>query len=338
MRRQILIGISGGIDSAAATLLLREAGYDVVALWIDMLGCAAQRKRVIELCDELQVPLLIESVGAKFQRKVVAHTLAEHQAGRTPSPCAVCNVEVKFATLLAVADREGISSIATGHYVQIVERSGAHYVARGVDSVKDQSYYLYALGEETLRRVVTPLGGMKKSDVRQFLASRGFEQLATGGESQGLCFVERGYGEFLRANISLTSGSVIDGSGVIVGAHDGYQLYTIGQKRGFESSTQGEIRRIDPQGNIIEIGEPLFSSVFECHAAQFRPLTGGEPLRVAVRGLGRNPQGEARVEQRGDRLLITLLADPAWAVSAGQPVVIYCGDVVVGGGVCAELH
>lgn len=331
--KRILIGISGGIDSAASTLLLQEQGYEVVALWIDMLGNSQQRLRVEELCRRLRVPLIVEDVSELFAREVVRFTLDEHSAARTPSPCARCNTRIKWATLAAVADRKGIFHIATGHYVRIVKRGAQHYVARGIDPIKDQSYYLYGLDEDILSRAVTPLGEMRKTDVRQFLAQRDFEELSSGGESQGLCFVESGYGDFLRTNLAPTAGDVVNCRGEVVGRHSGYQLYTIGQKRGFDTSAVGEIRHIDATHNRIEVGAPMMSGVVECCDAVFRPFDESLPLSVAVRGLGRNPQGYAQVERNGDRLTVTLIDERAWAVASGQPVVIYCGDVVVGGAI-----
>lgn len=329
---KILIGISGGIDSAAATILLQQQGYEVIALWIDMLGSLEQRAKVVALCERLGARLIIEDVKERFEREVVHLTLSEHQAGRTPSPCAVCNVRVKWSVLSEVADREGIFRIATGHYVRIVERAGQHYVARGIDPAKDQSYYLSGLGEEILARAVMPLGEMRKSEVRQFLANEGLDELASGAESQGLCFVERGYGNFLRERLAVREGEVIDVRGEVVGRHDGYQLYTIGQKRGFESSIHGEVRRIDAANNRLEVGEPMMTRSIECDGMDFRPFDPTLPISVVVRGLGRNPKGYAHITPMGERLTIDLLDDSAWAVAEGQPVVLYCDDLVISRG------
>lgn len=331
-----LVALSGGIDSAAVTLVLREAGYQVQALYIDMLGDRAMREKAIDMARRLDVKLHIEDVQSQFKSLIVDFTLAEHQSGRTASPCAVCNPAIKWATLLTVADRLGIEKIATGHYVRIEHSDGEYFINKGVDPSKDQSYYLWALDQRVLSRAITPLGSMTKREVREYLLGEGFSDLSSSGESMGLCFMQgRSYADFLRHALDPKKGDVVDPQGQVVGDHDGYQLYTIGQKRGFRSVAPGEVRRIDPTSNQIEIGSALMCTElcvenFVLHEPLPLNLEG---LTVKIRGIGRNPQGGVRLDVRGDRLHITLEKDEAWAVCAGQPVVIYRADRVVGGGI-----
>lgn len=329
---KILVALSGGLDSAAVVLMLREQGFDVEALYIDMIGCQASRLRAIELAAKLDVTLHIENVEREFCTQIIQHTLSEHQAGRTPSPCARCNPQIKWRTLSAVADRLAIEKIATGHYIGIVQRGDRFFVASALDPIKDQSYYLWALDQDILSRAVTPLGGFLKRDVRAFLADRGFGSLALGGESMGLCFLRgQSYTDFLATNLPVALGQVRNTLGEVVGEHNGFQLYTIGQKRGFVSSELGEVRAIEPSTNRVVVGESLYAKKLYLTDCVINSLD-FDHIWVKVRGLGRNPQGEVRVERYGDCLLVCLLEDQAWAPAAGQPVVLYSSDLLVAGG------
>ncbi len=341
MNERILVGISGGIDSAATVLLLQDKGYSVEALYIDMLGSEASRKRVEELAVRLKVKLHISECKELFNSVVMQRVLDEHRTGNTPSACTICNPQLKWRLLADVASCEGIERIATGHYIEIVALDGWHYIKMGSDSIKDQSYYLYALGQDVLSRAVTPLGGMQKADVRDYLALRGFEELAIGSESQGVCFAKSGYRDFLCRNLNPTQGDVVDCEGNIIGQHDGAPLYTMGQKRGFElfgGATAGarcEVREVDVEHNRIIVGEPLFSNTLTLAEWWFRPpATLNVGIKAHIRGLGRNVQGDVSVSVKGDGTLqIHSSEEPFWASAKGQPTVLYADGLVVGGGI-----
>lgn len=343
MNNRVLVALSGGLDSAAVVLMLRERGYLVEALYIDMLGDDQARMRAVELADRLGVKLHVEDVRKRFKREIIDFVLSEHQRGRTPSPCARCNPLIKWRVLAQVADSISIPLIATGHYVRTVEHGGQHFVASGIDPAKDQSYYLWALDEDILSRALTPLGDFLKTDVRKYLLDRGFEALASGGESMGLCFLSKtSYRDFLCSNLPIRAGKVVDSHGDHVGSHDGFQLYTVGQKRGFVSDVRGEIRRVDARANTIEVGDPIFAGRLYGDNCVWR----GEQslsLWAKVRGLGRNPKGRASIElsespSYGLTMIVSLHDDRAWAPCVGQPVVLYDGDRVVGGAVLYDAE
>ncbi len=349
--KKVLVGISGGIDSAATTFLLKEQGYEVEALYIDMLGCEVALQNVINLTHKLGVKLHIAHSKEKFENRVISKVLAEHQAGRTPSPCTICNPLLKWKTLTDWADRLGIYWVATGHYIQIEDIGGWHYVKQGTDPVKDQSYYLCTLDQLTLSRAITPLGAMFKQDVREYLKNVGFNELASGGESQGVCFAKSGYGEFLRSNLKPKQGAVVNSSGEIIGNHFGYQLYTIGQKRGFivhqeyidklralnPNPKALEVRAINPLENSIEVGYALFSDTITINNAWFKPIeNSSEGITIKIRGLGQNPTSEVDIEVLNDEKLKISLKNSSekfWAATPGQPAVLYCGGLVVGAGI-----
>lgn len=360
--KDVLVALSGGLDSAAVVLLLREAGYRPRALFLDMLDSAVERERAITAAEALGVELLIEPVAERFDKEVVGYLLSEHLAGRTPAPCSRCNPTIKWRVLAEVADRLGIYHIATGHYVRMVTTSAGHtYFRRGVDSAKDQSYYLWDVPPELVVRAVMPLGHWTKAEVRFMLQEKyGLAEVAGRRESMGVCFLGGAagrYGDFLRRHLSggvLSPGDVEDMSGRVVGRHDGFPLYTAGQKRGFSLFTGPEepekalaVVRVDADRNVVVVGrdEDLRYRVLllrewraVSRAELFSPAVWSQ-LRVMVRGIGRNPSGGCSVSILPDgSLRLMLLEDAAWALAPGQPVVLYLDDRVVAGGILVGME
>lgn len=197
------MALSGGMDSAATVLWLREAGYRPRALFLDLLDSDTQRRQVQAAAEALGVALHIEPCAELFRHEIIGHTLAEHAAGRTPSPCARCNGRIKWRLLADTADRLGIFHIATGHYVRTIHHEGHSYFRRGADPAKDQSYYLWEVPEATIRRALLPLGDYTKEEVRRILRERyRLTELSARRESMGLCFLNgMRYGAFLQAHL-----------------------------------------------------------------------------------------------------------------------------------------
>lgn len=353
---EVLVALSGGMDSAAVVLWLREAGYRPRALFLDTLGEETACRRAREAADRLRVELIVEPCAERFRHEIIDHTLAEHAAGRTPSPCARCNARIKWRLLAEAADRLGICRIATGHYVRREERNGRFYFRQGADPVKDQSYYLWEVPEELIRRAVVPLGDYTKEEVRRILGERhGFAELAARRESMGLCFLNgMRYGDFLRKRLpagTIRPGEVVDRTGRIIGRHDGHPLYTAGQKRDFtlfEPSRQAEnlaVMATEAARNRLVVAPSESLTCREMVIRGWRAtapeelFTDPETLRLAVRGLGRNPKTGCRVEllPTGD-LRATLLHDTAWAAMPGQPAVFYRDGLLLGGGILTDCR
>lgn len=353
---KVLTAFSGGLDSAAAVLLLREAGYRPRALFLDLLDSPEARQTAVDTAEMLGVELIVEPCASLFQTAIVDPWLAEHAAGRTPAPCSRCNPQIKWRLLTEAADRLGIYRIATGHYVRTVLHGDGHcYFRRGVDPAKDQSYYLWNVPEPWIARAVLPLGDFTKAEVRDMLRDRyGLTELVERKESMGICFLEgRKYGEFLRSRLPAglcRPGEVVTLTGEVVGRHEGYPLYTAAQKRGFSLFECSEpasyaVVGIDAARNRVIVGPDEAMHYRTLLLKEWRVVSRTElrerarEVRVVVRGVGRNPDGGCRMKMLDDgRLEVFLLQDTAWAVMPGQPVVFYLDDRVVGGGILDAAH
>ncbi len=329
---RVLLGFSGGIDSTAAAGILSAEGHDVTLLWLRTIDAPGEEARVRAAAEALGLPLVVEDVREEFEREVISYFVEGYQRGQTPAPCTVCNPAIKWKALYRRAEALGIDHIATGHYFRVREHDGRLYVSRAADPVKDQSYYLWNLPQQYLRKILTPMADRLKRDV---MAAMSQERPA---ESMGVCFL-RGcnYGDFLRGRgVNIRPGDVVDKSGAVVGRHDGYQLYTIGQKRGFDAPAGYCVVGVDAASNRLIAGTDadLYSKeivVGRWSAVYTDELISCPDLSIVVRGYGRNPGGYASVSVE-DGLLRVTLDEPAWAVAAGQPIVFYCGERVLGGG------
>lgn len=339
MKDKVLLGFSGGMDSLRAAEVLAGQGYEVIALYLDMTG-GGQGATARARAEKIGIQFIEEDVRQLFGRTVKCNFLSEYMAGRTPAPCTLCNTAVKWSSLSAVADRLGIGHIATGHYFGISHHCGKPYVTRPADRTKDQTYYLWGLGPDLLSRILTPMADILKADLR-----RGCTDPALKRESMGICFLgglpPRDW-LLEHAPQPVTPGDVMTLSGRTVGRHDGYPLYTIGQRRGFSATEPGYVVAIDPAANRLVIGgqgDLLYNrlSLGSWRATDMEELTGSDDISVVIRGIGINPEGCCRIAVQGDRLEIAL-DNPAWAPAKGQPAVLYRGDRVVGGGIVENYY
>lgn len=367
--KKVLLGFSGGVDSTASAVVLRDGGYDVRLLMLDTTGNLQQVEKARSVAEKLDMPLEITDVRKPFREAVVDYFIDGYCRGETPAPCSVCNERVKWKTLYDKALEYCCDHIATGHYFRVKAWDGNYYVREGADPVKDQSYFLWSLPQKYLAMALTPMGDKLKNDIKQ-----AYDHLVDEAESMGVCFLDgKSYGDFLRSNVpSIKTGQVKDKAGNMVGTHNGCALYTTGQKKGFECSVPGAVVvGIDASENTLTVGTDadLYSSVLElerCRVVNLPRLLGSDGITVKIRGIGRNPQGSVSVTVRSNEVIASPntvrymdmapgcedpledgdtspwpnnelrlrveLSDPAWAAAKGQPVVFYEGDVVLGGG------
>lgn len=341
---RVWVAMSGGVDSSMAAALLVEAGHDVTGVTMRLLeedapggccpsGSVRDAKRV---CDLLGVPHYVLDLRGSFDRFVVAPFIDGYAAGRTPNPCIECNDRVKFDDLLGRALANGAEYLATGHYGRIeTDGGGDPWLARGLDRDKDQSYFLYRCTVEQLRHLLFPIGRLSKSEVRAEAAARGLPT-ASRPESQEACFLA---GTNARAFVrerspeAFVAGVVVEGSGAIVGCHDGAAGFTIGQRRGVGAAAGAPryITALRPRAGTVVVGEraELLSRRVVADDVIWRGETGPRRVSAQVRYRALEAGGSALLR---DGALEVTFEDPVSAVAPGQAVVCWEGGRVIGGG------
>lgn len=354
---KVLMAMSGGIDSTMSAILLQEQGYELVGVtyraWDSMKeSCLAKEKGCCTIDAIMEAKRMAQSLGFEhhiidfrenFRELVIQNFIDEYMNGRTPNPCVLCNATIKWGKLIEVADQLGCDFIATGHYAQIMEVDGHRYLCAAADTHKDQTYFLWRIREEHLARTLFPLGGYTKSEVRQMAKDRGYEKLSTKTESQEICFIPNDdYRDFLKKNVEdfdqkCVPGNFVDMLGRKIGTHQGFQNYTIGQRKGLRVAF-GEPRYvagINAKKNTVKLGErdDLLSTTLQAVDCQFTDLglLQANP-RVYARIRYKSPATLAMVETDGAKMKLTF-DEPVWGVTPGQSVVLYQEGRVIGGGI-----
>ncbi|HKU46624.1 MAG TPA: tRNA 2-thiouridine(34) synthase MnmA [Burkholderiales bacterium] len=343
---KVVVGMSGGVDSAVAALLAKRAGHEVVGLFMknweddDDDEYCSTREDLIDAAaaaDRIGIDLEAVNFSAEYKERVFAEFLREYSAGRTPNPDVLCNAEIKFKAFLDHAMRLGAERIATGHYA----RTDGVRLLRGKDGAKDQSYFLHRLTQEQLSRVMFPVGELKKTEVRRIAEEAGLPNHAKK-DSTGICFIgERPFREFLNRYLPRAPGRIIDAAGKTVGQHIGLAFYTIGQRKGIGIGGKGEPwyvadKRIASNELVVVQGHdhPLLMKK-SLKAADASWIAGRAPEEGRHTAKTRYRQADAACtlsEVRGAEMEVDF-ADPQWAVTPGQSVVLYDGEVCLGGGV-----
>lgn len=351
-RSRVLVAMSGGVDSAVAAARLVDEGHDVVGVTLHLWDypesgpgahgrCCAPEDQydARRTADALGIPHFTFDRRELFAKTVVAPFVEAYLAGETPSPCAACNRGVKINELAALADRLDAAHVATGHYARLGRTDdGAPFLREGVDASKDQSYFLYATKRAELERLVFPLGGSTKAEVRAEAVRRGLPG-ATKGESQELCFVGAGAGAYAafveeRAKGRLRPGPIVDADGRVVGAHDGVHRFTVGQRKGLGVALgkPAFVTSIDPETATVRLGDESDLAAREARIEDIVVAPGVElPLEARVRVRYRHEGAQGRVERTRDAAGTIRFDAPVRAVSRGQIAVFYDGDRVLGG-------
>ncbi len=351
---RIVVGMSGGVDSSVAALLLKRRGFDVVGLFMknweeeDDEYCSTRQDLVdcASVAEVIGIELEAVNFSAQYKERVFGAFLAEYSAGRTPNPDVLCNAEIKFKAFLDHAIALGAKHIATGHYARVRESAGRFELLKAVDSAKDQSYFLHRLTQAQLARVVFPVGELRKTEVRRIAGEAGLHNSAKRG-STGICFIgERPFREFLNRYLPRKPGPMRTPEGRTVGEHIGLSFYTIGQRKGVGigglKDSAGEpwyVCAKDLANNELIVVQgrdhPLLLSR-KLRAEDLAWVSGAAPqARSSYGAKTRYRQADAacRIDRIGDEDLEVEFSAPQWAVTPGQSVVLYRDETCLGGGV-----
>ena len=353
MNNKAIVAMSGGVDSAVAALLVKQAGYDTAGITLKLWSEAERvtdtdsgttnndiedAKKIAEI---LGIPHIVSSLGDSFRACVIDKFISDYVRGATPNPCVECNRYIKFGKLLDITLDLGYNKLATGHYA-IVEKSpsGRYIIKKAVDASKDQSYMLWSLTQDTLSHVILPLGIYKKSEIRELAAENGFVN-AHKSDSQDICFIPDGdYAKFIRENtdIDFPCGNFVDVNGNILGQHDGIIKYTVGQRKGLGIALGRPVfvKSKDPATNTVTIcdNDELFSKRLTASRANFiacDDIPAATNLLAKIRY--KHEASPATVIQTDKDKFVLEFKEPQRAIASGQSVVLYDGDTLVGGGI-----
>jgi tRNA-specific 2-thiouridylase len=354
---KIVVGMSGGVDSAVAALLLKRAGHDVVGLFMKNWEdddhdeyCSTREDLIDAVSAAEKIGIDIEAVNfaAEYRERVFASFLAEYKAGRTPNPDVLCNAEIKFKAFLDHAMKLGAERIATGHYARVEAREGSFVLMKGSDPSKDQSYFLHRLTQAQLARTMFPVGHLLKSEVRRIAREAGLPNHAKR-DSTGICFIgERPFREFLSRYIPRDPGPMVTDDGRRIGEHQGLMFYTIGQRQGLgiggrrdAASDPWYVAAKDLGSNTLTVVQghdhPLLLRE-RLGAADPSWVSGAAPASgeaLAAKTRYRQADSACAVRSSGESGFELEFATPQWAVTPGQSAVLYRGDTCLGGGIIA---
>ncbi|MGB8516774.1 MAG: tRNA 2-thiouridine(34) synthase MnmA [Gallionella sp.] len=358
--KRIVVGMSGGVDSSVTALLLKQQGYDVIGLFMknweddDNSEYCSSRQDLIDavsVADTIGIPIEAVNFSKEYKDRVFSYFLREYQAGRTPNPDILCNAEIKFKAFLDHAIALGADTIATGHYAQVREIDGAFQLLKAADASKDQSYFLHRLNQAQLSKAMFPLGKLLKSEVRQIAEQHGLSNHAKK-DSTGICFIgERPFREFLSNYLPTQPGDMSTPEGQLVGRHIGLSFYTQGQRQGLgiggAKASSGEpwfVASKDMKNNQLIVVQghdhpALLSprlSALDSHWISGTPPQLHHPYGAKTRY--RQADAACEFTDISGGICALTFTEPQWAVTPGQSVVVYEGEVCLGGAIIEQGH
>jgi tRNA-specific 2-thiouridylase len=341
-KKKVVVAMSGGVDSSVAAALLKQEGYDLTGVSMQLLPEESSFEDARRCAELLKFSHRILDLRKPFQELVVSNFAHQYRTGRTPNPCIRCNAQIKFGLLLEEAIRNGADFIATGHYARIEndpqgKRDSNYLLKRGIDERKDQSYFLYTLTQLQLKHTLLPVGGRTKDEVREIAAHFGLS-VSRRPESQEICFIAgNNYRTFFqRQGMAALPGTITDRTGKELGRHTGVAHYTIGQRRGLgiAGTEPYYVIRISPELNRIVVGrkpEAFFRTLAAVDVNWIvEPVKKPERVHAKIRSL--HTASPAYLFPVGPKSVRLIFHTPQWAIAPGQAVVFYREDLVLGGG------
>ena len=347
-QKRVAVAMSGGVDSSLATALLKEAGYEVIGISMQISpsdeqarfgGCCGLEaiEDAKKVAYKLGIPHYVINFRDIFAQKVIADFCLEYSLGRTPNPCIRCNQHIKFGLLLEKTLAMGADYLATGHYARIEHSQNGYCLLKAVDPTKDQSYFLYTLGQRQLQHLLLPLANLHKVEVRRLSTEMGLPT-ATRRESQDICFIpDNDYRSFIAKHIPPKSGDIVDTQGKVLGRHSGLAQYTVGQRQGLglASNKRLYVIRLDAASNRLVIGtkdQLLGNRLFASKLSWVSGEAPKEPVDITAKIRYRSPEVTAKLHLN-DGVAEVNFQQPQWAIAPGQAIVFYQGNAVLGGGI-----
>lgn len=351
MSKTVYVGMSGGVDSSLTAALMKEQGYNVIGVYMknwaqDLPGFHCPWKDDLldakRVAVQLGIPFKMYDFQDAYKAQVVDYLIEGYKTGITPNPDIMCNQEIKFKLFLDTARADGADMIATGHYARIKATDKGYVLLSGVDTSKDQTYFLYRVQEQALHNTLFPLGGLTKKQVREEAKKRGL-YTATKKESMGICFVGKvGIKDFLMQFVETEPGPIVDTNGKVLGEHDGALFYTIGQRHGLNIGGGLPYYVIDKDmgTNTVVVTSDLDNEHLWLHELKLvrthwinQPPLVGETYKIRTRHLA--SLTDATVKEITNDSMVLVPKDPIRAITPGQSTVLYADDIVLGGGIVA---
>ena len=346
-KKRVVLGMSGGTDSSMSAILLQEQGYEVIGVtFIFHEGAEHHLEDARQLAERLSIRHIVYDARELFRSKIVRYFIDEYMKGETPVPCVLCNNYLKWPLLAQIADQEEAYYIATGHYVRTDRVGEQIFITAGIDPDKDQSFFLWGLSPEILKRMLLPLGNLTKTEVRQKAAERGFRMVSVKKDSLGVCFCPGDYREYLRQqpeSAIVSAGYYVDSNGKILGKHDGYPFYTVGQRRGLGINLNRPtfVKEIIAAENKVVLAplDEMYKTVMHLKEVVVNypeEVAHDKPVICKIRY--RKQETPCRIDLLPDHKAIVTFLEPVNSVAPGQAAAFYTGTRLLGGGiiVCAE--
>ena len=335
-KKRVLVALSGGVDSSAAAAVLQKQGYSCAGATLSLWG-QADTDSARAVAARLGMDFSVLDAQAQFRAQVIAPFIAEYCAGRTPNPCIFCNKFLKFGTFLDWALAAGYDAVATGHYARIDYVDGVYRLLRAADRRKDQTYFLYQLTQAQLSHLLFPVGEFEKPEIRELARQAGLST-ADRSDSQDICFIPGGdYVEFLKSQgAALIPGDFVDKNGTVLGRHRGLPCYTIGQGKGLGIALGKHVYVLekDAKSNTVTLGDndALYRTTLTAHSVNWIPGTPPAAFRCHAKTRYSQTEAPCTVTPLTNGRMQVDFDDPQRAITPGQAVVLYDGDVVLGGG------